>query len=475
MVFPYQLLLPELALLALFAGQLLALAFRGRQSFIAWATAVALVEVIFLGTTRPAFPTADTLLFIPITDGNQAASMVMVADLSALFSLIWLAVSRMPAAGFLSFFITSALFGVHLIGFSADAVLSFIGLEVISLSSFAAVAWPNRRESLQAALRFAFIGVFASAVMVYGLSFLYGARGETSLLTNLPNLGENASIHPFALYLVVILCLAGALFKIGAIPFHAWMPDVYAQAPLPVTAFLSVAPKVAGLMLALRLLEGGLPEPEGATVFAVFAVLSMVAGNLAGLFQRNFFSLMAFSSIAHSGFAMLAAFALPGQTVPFYLTTLLVGNYCMFLFWQLLPPNQGRLTDIAGLGRRYPILIFTAVTLALSLAGLPPTIGFLAKFRLVLGLFDTTSQNPLSSLAVAVVVNSAISIAYYLKIAYQLAFSPEGSLPSPALSSAKQVQIGLLGALVLLLFFFPQLIQAVASLSGSHTKALLQW
>ena len=230
-----------------------------------------MVEVIFLNSIRPGFPDAGALLFVPLSDANHAGAMVMVADLSALFSLIWLAVGRVPACGFLSFFITGAIFGVHLIGYSADAVLSFIGLEAISLSSFAAVAWPNRREALQAALRFAFIGVFASATMVYGLSFLYGVRTETSLLADLPTLGEGATMSPFVLYLIIALCLAGALFKIGAIPFHAWMPGVYAHAALPVTAFLSVAPKVAGLILAVRLLAGGLPQPEGAILFAAFA------------------------------------------------------------------------------------------------------------------------------------------------------------------------------------------------------------
>ena len=171
---------------------------------------------------------------------------------------------------------------------------------------------------------------------------------------------------------------------------------------------------------------------------------------------------------------MLAAFAIPGQTMPFYLVTLLIGNYGMFLFWHLLPANNGDLTNLAGLGRRYPVLIFSAVLLALSLAGLPPTVGFLAKFRLVLGLFEGSSTNPLNSLAVAVVINSAISIAYYLKIAYELAFKPVPANP-PQLSITRQVQIGLVGAMVLVLFFFPALLEAVADYGNALAPAVLNW
>jgi len=313
-----------------------------------------------------------------------------------------------------------ALAGLMIMASSRDWLVIFLGLEVLSVSSYALAGLKRRdRASSEAAAKYFLIGSFAGAFFVFGLALLFGTSGSLDCLAILSGGGASPGLSP-ASAAGLVLILTALFFKVAIAPFHMWAPDVYEGAPTPVTVFLTIAPKAAVLAVLVRALFPVLgSEPAAAAVFgpalAVAAVLTMFAGNLAALRQKSVKRMLAYSTIAHSGYLLVAVIAGDGSGLVFYVVAYLFMNAGAF---SVLVAMSGKgvehtsLSDFAGLGRRNPWLAACLAVFLLSLAGFPPFAGFLAKFY----VFGSAVREGHVILAVAAVLASLVSVAYYLKV-----------------------------------------------------------
>lgn len=312
-----------------------------------------------------------------------------------------------------------AVAGLMIMVSSTDWLVVFLGLEVLSVASYALTGLKKKgRASSEAAAKYFLMGSFAGAFFVFGLALVFGTSGSLDFSTFLSGGASGAGLAPAgAIGLGLILVALG--FKIAIVPFHMWAPDVYEGAPTPVTVFLTVGPKAAGLAVLFRLLVPLLRNEPFAAVFgpalSLMAVLTMFAGNLAALRQRSVKRMLAYSSIAHSGYLIVAVIAGDGPSLVFYLVVYLFMNAGAFSVLAVMSRKGVEYTaldDFAGLGRRYPWLAACLSVFLLSLAGFPPTAGFLAKFY----VFSGAVREGHVALAVAAVLASLISVAYYLKV-----------------------------------------------------------
>jgi NADH-quinone oxidoreductase subunit N len=311
-----------------------------------------------------------------------------------------------------------------------DILMLYLALEMVSITSYVMVAYlKGDRMSNEASLKYVLFGAASTGTMLYGLSLLYGMAGTTSL----PGIQEFVAggvpeANRFAIYAVTLLVLAGFGFKIAAVPFHFWCPDVYQGAPTPVTALLSVLPKAAGLAIVLRFFYGAFSVPttgpwdltgsiDWVEVLMVVSVLTMTVGNVAALTQTNMKRLLAYSSIAHAGFLLMGVVALSedgARGLLVYLAAYLFMNLGAFLVVTLVHLHDGSfdLRDYPGLYRRAPLLTLAMAFFLLSLVGIPPFIGFLGK----LYVFAAVIERGMGVYAVIAALNAAVAAYYYFRI-----------------------------------------------------------
>jgi NADH-quinone oxidoreductase subunit N len=355
--------------------------------------------------------------------------------------------------------------GVSLMTRGLDLLIIFLGLETLSLAFFVLAAFfRGVPASSEAGLKYFLTGAFGSAFTLYGIAFLFGKSGGVRLTgLSQPGLGSDPVVM-----LGLLLLLVGFAFKMSLAPFHAWAPDVYQGMPTPAVAYLSVAPKGASLLVLYRVFTAvfaaGLPD-RLRTGVAVLAVLSMTLGNVVALAQRDIKRLLAYSGIAHMGYVAIAL-AVFGRdalaAVIVYFFAYLVSNAGAFAAVAALYRDETKPHPVgllAGEGRRTP---FPAAVLALcffSLAGIPATAGFIGKFF----VFQVAIERQLYALAIIGVINSLISIGYYLKVVYILymrdTVEPEGP---PRLAWADGLALGLCAAGILGLGIFPSTLWEVA-------------
>ena len=354
-----------------------------------------------------------------------------------------------------------------------DVVMLYLALEMVSLTSYVMVGYlKGDRLSNEASLKYVLFGAASTGSMLYGLSLLYGLSGTTSLQGIQHYLaGGIADSNRFALYAVTLLVLAGFGFKVAAVPFHFWCPDVYQGAATPVTALLSVLPKAAGLAIALRFFYGAFSVPgrdpwtfsnaiDWTALVTLVSVLTMTLGNVAALTQTNMKRLLAYSSIAHAGFLLMGIEArsdLGARGLVVYLAAYLVMNLGAFLVVTLVHLHTGSfdLRDYPGLYRRAPLLTLAMAFFLLSLVGIPPFVGFLAKlyvFAAVIGDND-------GLYATIGALNAAIAAYYYFKVLKVMTIDPGNEdKPKLALAAADQAWlIALALANVLPLLFWERI------------------
>lgn len=343
--------------------------------------------------------------------------------------------------------VTFATVGMMLMGASADLIVIFLGLELLSVSLYVLTALAyHQLASKEAGLKYLLLGAFSSAFLLYGVALVYGASGSTRLAP-LGGVGGR-ELDPLALA-GLALVLVGLAFKVSAVPFHLWTPDVYQGAPTPVTALMSVGAKAAGFAALLRVLVLGFPglAEQWVLPVAVLAALTMVVGNLVALVQENVKRLLAYSSIAHAGYILVgvAAFQpaagagpLPGglavSGVLFYLLAYTFTNLGAFAVVASVADREGEHLEIsewAGLAGRRPLLAAAMTLFLVSLTGLPPTGGFLGKFY----LFSAAVQAGLAWLAVVGVITSVVSAYFYLRIVVVM-FMREREEPLAAATTA---------------------------------------
>ncbi|WP_300524455.1 NADH-quinone oxidoreductase subunit N [Alcanivorax sp.] len=302
-----------------------------------------------------------------------------------------------------------ATFGALVLAGSGDMMFLVLGVLLTSLASFALVAYPDDDPATEAAMKYFVFGSVTGAVMVFGLSYWFGAAGST-LLSDL----ARADAMPLAAILGLVTAIVGLGYKASLVPFHFWVPDAYQGGPLSIAAYLSVVPKV-GALFALTQVLRDLPLESGWTaVIAGLAVLSMTYGYLAALAQDNVVRLLAYSSIAQSGYFLLGILAVGSSSLALPSIILFAAAYAaMNLGAFAIVAMVGRtLTDFNGLGRNRPLMGIAMVLFLLSLVGIPPLAGFVGKFLIFAAAIDAQ----FTWLAVVGIVNSVLSLAVYLRI-----------------------------------------------------------
>lgn len=313
-----------------------------------------------------------------------------------------------------------ALSGAMIMVSGTDLLIIYIGLELQALSVYVLVGFlTTNTRSNEAALKYVILGAFSSGLLLFGLSLFYGLTGTTQLEGMASALG-NADANDPLLILATLFLLVGLLFKVGAVPFHMWLPDIYEGAPSPVTGFMSTVGKVAAFAVILRLFMLDLTSlaPIWHTSVVAVTVLTMGVGSLAALVQSNIKRMLAYSSIAHGGFLLLGLLAGGSgglASVMLYLLVFTLMNLGMFAVIILLNRgvDQGEpIWDFTGLAKAHPGLGLISLIFLLSLAGIPPTGGFFAKFYVLVALVETGHV----ALAVIAVLFSAVSAWFYLRI-----------------------------------------------------------
>jgi NADH-quinone oxidoreductase subunit N len=312
-----------------------------------------------------------------------------------------------------------ALAGMIIMVSSGDLLVIFLGLEVLSVSSYALAGLRRKDEkSSEAAVKYFLLGSFASAFFVFGLALLYGTSHSVQISAVINFLKTEAGLDIMAI-LGLTLIVISLGFKIALVPFHMWTPDVYEGAPTPVTAFFSVGPKAVGLAVFIRMFytywADGFKSQSVFWLLWIIAALTMVVGNLVALRQTNVKRMLAYSSIAHAGYLLVAILARDNASLVFYLTVYIFMNIGAFAAIMALSKKNVEyleLEDYAGIGFKYPWIGATFAVFLFSLAGFPPTGGFLAKFF----VFSAAVRQGLVPLVIIAVLASLISVFYYLRI-----------------------------------------------------------
>ncbi len=312
-----------------------------------------------------------------------------------------------------------ALSGVMIMVSSPDLLVIILGLEVLSISSYSLTGLMRRDEkSSEAAIKYFLLGSFATAFLLYGLALLYGTSHSTNIPTIIQYFSKESDLSLMAL-IGLGLIVIGFGFKIAVVPFHMWTPDVYQGAPTPITAFFSVVPKAAGFAILLRIFfpywKTAINSQSIFVLLWVISVLTMVIGNLIALRQTNVKRILAYSSIAHAGYLLVAILAQDNSSLVFYLTVYLfmnMGAFAAIIALSKKDKEYLELEDYAGIGFKYPWIGATFSVFLLSLAGFPPTGGFLAKFY----VFSSAVKQGLVPLVIIGVLASLISVFYYLRI-----------------------------------------------------------
>lgn len=312
--------------------------------------------------------------------------------------------------------------GMMLMASGTDLMTIFLGLEVMSVSLYVLAGFNrNNKKSNEAGLKYFLLGAFSTGFLLYGMALIYGATGTTRIAKIAAQVGQMSLPSANIMLLVgMLLMLTGFAFKVAAAPFHMWTPDVYEGAPTPMTAFMSAGPKAAGFAAALRIFLVALPtlQIEWSQLLWVLAILTMTIGNLTALRQDNIKRMLAYSSIAHAGYCLVGFTAGNGVGVAgilFYMlsyTFMNIGAFAIIILIGKKGESNGTVMDFAGLGFKKPALALLMTIFLFSLAGVPPTAGFIGKFY----LFSGAIQKGYIWLAIIGVMNSAASVYYYLRV-----------------------------------------------------------
>jgi NADH-quinone oxidoreductase subunit N len=408
---------------------------------------------------------------------------LLVSCLTILVSMVWVESEQLPAGEFHSLLLFATA-GMMFMASGSDLVIIFLGLEILSIATYVMAGFRRSDvRSNEASLKYFILGSFSSAFLLYGIALTYGATGinGTAGTTNIARIASsvNAAQYPALLFAGVAMMLVGFGFKIATAPFHVWTPDVYEGAPTPVTAFMAAGPKAAGFASFMRVFIFGFPlivstantaigasiHEAWLSVLVVLAILTMSVGNLVAIVQNNVKRMLAYSSIAHAGYALVGFVAAgassdPGQrdaaitAVIFYLLTYAVMNIGAFAVVQLIAQTSDRRTaveDYNGIGFESPVLAFSLTLFLLSLLGIPLTAGFIGKVM----VFRAAVDQRYYGLVVIGVLNTAVSAYYYLRLIIVMFFrdrSTAWTAPRIPASIAWVLALTALGVLYLGMF-----------------------
>ena len=402
-----------------------------------------------------------------------ALLLIAATALTILLSVDFLRLHALPAGEYYALMLLSTS-GMVFMAAANDLIVIFLALEIMSVAVYVLVGMLRQEvRSNEASLKYFLLGAFATGFLLYGIAFFYGATGSTRLDVVAQAVARDG-LTPFLL-LGLALVLVGFGFKVALIPFHVWTPDVYEGAPTAVTAFMAVGVKAAAFAAFARVFAGALVSVAASWtgVLWVLAALTMTVGNVGAVTQRNVKRMLAYSSIAHAGYALvgLVTATKAGEAaLLYYLVVYAVMNLGAFGVLIALgrrgEPNE-MLQDFAGVGFRQPVLGLTMAVFMLSLAGIPPTAGFAGKFY----LFSAAVDAGYVGLAVIGVLNSVISVYYYLGVLVQM-YMTEGTRPidAPATRPYLLATILFAGVATLLLGVFPSGTMELARVSVASLR-----
>ena len=334
-----------------------------------------------------------------------------------------------------------------------DFVMIFVSLELVSISFYVLVSFTRRNPAtLEAGVKYLILSALSTGFLVYGITWIFGVTGETNLARVATALANPAIESGPALFGMVLILVALG-FKIAAVPFQMWVPDVYQGAPTPVTAYLSVGSKAAGFVVLLRVLQPFFMLPQMERLLVVMALLTLIYGNLAALPQSNLKRLLAYSSIAHAGYLLIGVVCLAGEAIAYYLVAYLLMTLLSFAVLVVVAKQTGdNIEDFNGLARRSPFLAFAMLIAMASLAGVPFTAGFLGKFY----IFNAAIAHHQTTLIVAGIITVACGFYYYFKVVRAMYWeSPTGEDAVP-LSGLSRVTMTAMIAGIIFLGVYPQ-------------------
>jgi len=426
---------PELVICLLFLAVIITDLIFSRKSpqAVFFVTLAGLLFVIYFTFQQLAWPASK-----PLFDG-----MIEPDRVSVYFKLIFCVVSILfvlfirnnrdlqahaKGTGDMHMILMGVLLGMNLMAMSANLLMIYLSIEIVSVGSYIMVGYnsANNREA-EAAIKYALFGAVCSAIMLYGMSLLYAFTGTLDIrnpafifgLRSIPGISSGVALS---------MVLVGIGFKLTFAPLYFWTPDVYEGAPTPVTAFLSTGPKIAGFSVLIRFISAF--RSQGTEVFdfnevlAFIAFVTMIIGNFSAIWQNNVKRMLAYSSIGHTGFIMMAVlqFSRGGlKSILFYLFVYCLMNMTAFMLTDQIEERTGaiRISDYQGLGKKLPLTFFMFVIILISLTGLPPTAGFIGKlfiFSSVLEYYDTTGSYYVLILIITGAIATLVSLFYYIKI-----------------------------------------------------------
>lgn len=337
---------------------------------------------------------------------------------------------------------------------AVDFVMIFVSLELVTVSFYVLVSFTRRNPAtLEAGVKYLILSALSTGFLVYGITWIFGVTGETNLARVSAALASPA-IETSPTLFGMVLILVGLGFKIAAVPFQIWVPDVYQGAPTPVTAFLSVGSKAAGFVVLFRVLQPFLILPQMERMLVGIALLTLLYGNLAALPQSNLKRLLAYSSIAHAGYLLIGVVSLAGEAVSFYLVAYLLMTLLSFAVLIVVAEQTGEdIEDFNGLSKRSPFLAFAMLIAMTSLAGVPFTAGFLGKFF----IFDAAIRHHQTTLVIAGIMTVACGFYYYLKVVRAMYWEESSAkdITFP-LSGLSRLAMSLMIAGILFLGVYPQ-------------------
>ncbi|QIB35664.1 NADH-quinone oxidoreductase subunit NuoN [Ancylobacter pratisalsi] len=377
-------------------------------------------------------------------------------------SVDWLKAEKQSRFEFAILVLLSTL-GMMILISAGDLLALYMGLELMSLALYVIAA--NNRDSVrstEAGLKYFVLGALSSGMLLYGASLLYGFTGTINFL----QIAEIAREPSLGLIFGIVFVFAGLCFKVSAVPFHMWTPDVYEGAPTPVTAFFAAAPKIAAMAVFVRVAVEALPHVvhQWQQIIVFVSIASMALGAFGAIGQRNIKRLMAYSSIGHMGFALVGLAAGTEQGVRgvlIYMTiymAMTLGTFACILSMRRKEGMVENYDDLAGLARTSPVKAFMLATLMFSLAGIPPLAGFLAKYYVFLAAIEAG----LYTLAVIGVLASVVGAFYYLRIVKVMYFDEPAEAFEPMPTELRAV-LGISGLFTLLFFVYPAPLLAAAS------------
>jgi NADH-quinone oxidoreductase subunit N len=443
----------------------------------------AMAGTIWLWSTWPAQRAAfNGMIVLDELRLSFTLIFLVVALLTILISSVWIDAERLPAGEFhsLLLFATS---GMMLMASAGDLVIVFLGLEILSIATYVLAGFRRTDiRSNESSLKYFILGSFASAFLLYGIALIYGATATTSLpgTTNIATIAArlDQSLYPPLLLAGAAMLLVGFGFKIATAPFHVWTPDVYEGAPTPVTAFMAAGPKAAGFASFMRVFIFGFPIATAVVstsgyahkawlgALAIMAVLTMSVGNVVAIAQNNVKRMLAYSSIAHAGYALIGFVAAGAAATPqdrsaalsavaFYLLAYAIMNMGAFAVVTLIArrgDQQTTVDDYNGIGFASPVLAFSLSLFLLSLLGMPLTAGFMGKIF----VFSAALKQGYIWLVVIGVLNTAISAYYYLRLIIVMFFRERtGAWEVPPIPASMAVALVLTVLGIFYLGLFP--------------------